>query len=94
MTRDQAKAILAHLDLIRHYAEGGDIGLRLHNYQGEFIKTVPQRHLVLSNLREDWTNLVRVKPRFVYNSTFGIHERSPRCLSEAIPESHIIEGEA
>jgi hypothetical protein len=94
MTREQARAILAHIDLIKHFAEGGDIGLRLHTHRGEYVHTVPQRHIVLGNLREEGTNLVRVKPRFTYNTKFGVHERSPRSWPETIPESHIIKGDA
>ena len=57
MTREQARAILAHIDLIKHFAEGGDIGLRLHTHRGEYVHTVPQRHIVLGNLREEGTKL-------------------------------------
>ena len=84
MTREQARAILAHLDLIRHYADGGEVGLRLPS------KTVRLKHICLSNLRVDGTNVVRVKSRYVFNKTLGMPEHKPWCFTEAIPETHII----
>lgn len=34
MTREQARAILQNIDLIRHYADGGDVGNRIIDYKG------------------------------------------------------------
>jgi hypothetical protein len=91
MTRDQAKAILANLDLIRHFADGGDIGHRLINCHGEFVYTSPTDKITLSNLRSDrMTGYVRVKTKLVWNSTCGMWERKKRAWPERIPESEII----
>lgn len=35
MTREQAKAIMDHLDIVRHYANGGDLEWRIHSKWGE-----------------------------------------------------------
>lgn len=90
MTREQARAILAHLDLIRHFADGGELGLRLRTHKGTFVKTVRQKHIVLGNLRVDGTNLVKVKSRYVFNKTLGVWEHKPWCFTESIPETHIL----
>lgn len=94
MTREQARAILAHLDLIRHYAEGGDVGHRMHNHRGEFLYTSPARGICLGNLRTDSTNYVRVKPRFVFDRANGSPVRRPRAFPERIAEHEIIDGGA
>lgn len=31
MTRDEAKAVLDNLDIVRHYASGGDLEWRIHD---------------------------------------------------------------
>ena len=92
MTRDQAKAILQNLDLIRHFANGGDLGHRLFNCKGEFVYTSPTQKIVLSNLRADkLTGYVRVKPRMAWNAETGIYERKPRYWPTKIKEAEIFE---
>lgn len=91
MTREQARAILAHLDLIRHYAEGGDVGLRMHDYRGTFLYTAPVRHICLTNMREDSTQLVRLKPKLAWNKTLGAYERKERAWPEKVSEQEIFE---
>lgn len=90
MTREQARAILAHLDLIRHFANGGEVGLRLHDYKGKFVQTYRAKHIVLSNLRENGTNLVKLKTRYVFNKTLGVWEHKPYGVTEPIPDFQII----
>ena len=94
MTREQARAILAHLDLIRHYAEGGDVGHRMHNCKGEFLYTAPARGICLSNLRADSTSYVRVKPRYVWDTAICSPVRHMRAWPERIGEHEIISEDA
>lgn len=91
MTRDQARAILANLDLIRHYAAGGDIGHRMINYRGEFLHTDVARHIVLGNLSTDGSHrYVMVKPKYRMDPETGGPVRVERCWPEKIQEGEII----
>lgn len=51
MTRDQAKAIIANIDLIRHFADGGDIGHRTYTCDGKFLGINPTRKIGTSDQR-------------------------------------------
>ena len=88
MTREQAQAIIAHLDLIRHFADGGDIAHKLIDCNGNHVRTTVCRNIVLSNLRPDHTNYVRVKARITYEN--GMWIRRARCFTENIPDSEIL----
>ena len=62
MTRDQAKALLNDLELIRHFAGGGDVGVVI-NGKYHFTSTI-----CLSNFRSDRPSLYvcRIeKPNFI-----------------------------
>jgi hypothetical protein len=51
MTREDCKRILDNLEVIRHFAEGGDIQSCLHNYTGAFVQwNPPSRTILLSCL--------------------------------------------
>lgn len=54
MNRDHCKAILANLDLIRHFAEGGDIGHRAPNCDGDMMP--------ISCARSDKSRRIKGKP--------------------------------
>jgi hypothetical protein len=92
VTRDQARAILANIDLIRHFAEGGDIGHRLFNCNGKFVYTSPTEKIVLSNMRPDkLTSYVRVKPKMKWNADLQMYERAQRHWPTKIKEAEIFE---
>ena len=92
MTRDQAKAILENLDLIRHYAEGGDIGHQLIRSDGRLAFISPARVLTLSNMKPGRpTNYVRVKAKFRWNPELQMYERATRAWPERIKRSEVIE---
>lgn len=81
-----------NLDLIRHFAEGGEIGHRLFNCRGEFVYTSPSQKIVMSNLRSDkLTNYVRVKPRLAWNSELQAYERKHRYWPTKVKEEEIFE---
>ena len=95
MTRNQARAILANIELIRHFAEGGDIGHRLIKCHGEHVYTSPTSKITLSNLRSDrLTGYVRVKSKYRWNPVLRLYERAERAWPERIKESEIIKEQA
>lgn len=89
MNRDQARAILQNIDLIRHYAEGGDVGHRLIDCKGNPVRICPTKSINLSGLYPDRNCLyVRVKPRFVMQD--GSLIRRGRCFTESIKPAEVI----
>lgn len=87
MTREQAQAILENIDIIRHYANGGDIGFRLHNYKGEYLGIHVSNKINLCNLRPGVTNLVMLKPRLRVSS-------EPQCINRVIRAWYTKVGES
>ena len=47
MTRDDCLKILENIDLIRHFANGGEVQHCLHTYKGEFVRWQPSRKTIL-----------------------------------------------
>lgn len=94
MNREQAKAILANIELIRHFANGGEIGYMRSNGRGEYIGTTLERSIVVSHLHAhpDLTRYVRLKPRMVYSQVTGRCEPSPRLWLKAIGKHEIMGG--
>ena len=90
MNREQAQAILQNLDLIRHFAEGGDIGHRVINYKGTQLRISTSKSILLCNLRpNDQSLYVKVRPRLVFRG--GVLVRRQRCFTETIRDSEVIE---
>lgn len=90
MNRDQARGLLANLDILRHFAEGGDIGHRLINYKGELVRITPTDKLNLSGISSVSTYYVKVKVKLRWNSNLQCYERVRRCFTEAISENEVI----
>lgn len=90
MNRKQAKGLIANLDILRHFAEGGDIGHRLFDYKGNMVKICPTDKLNLSNISIISTNYVKVKQKIRWNPILKCHERVSRHWHESIDENEII----
>jgi hypothetical protein len=92
MNRDQAKAIIENIDLIRHFAEGGEIGFRAFNCCGEPIAIWPSKSIILSNMFPGHHCLyVKVKAKMVWNSKLECYEHAPRHWPTKITEAEIID---
>lgn len=92
MNRLQAQAILANIDIIRHFAEGGDIGHRLIDCHGTQLYITPAKGIGLSGMSPGKHCLyVKVKPRFRWDENLKTYVRAPRYWPEKIKESEIIE---
>jgi len=91
MNREQCQAILAHLDLIRHFAEGGDIGHRAPNCAGEMMPIHVARGIGLSGLKPDGSTwYLRLKPRYRYDNRTKSMVRVPRSAPERPTMSEVI----
>lgn len=94
MNREQAKAIVAHIDLIRHFAEGGDVGHRLIDCYGHQVAIYPTHRINLGGLHVDGTYYVRVKPKLVWDRLLQKHVRKQRYYPETIPANEVLNGGA
>lgn len=90
MTRDQAKAIIANIELIRHFADGGDIGHRTYTCTGEFLGINPAHKINLCNLRVDERYYIRLKAKLVWNSECNGYVRRERHWPEKVPTNEAI----
>lgn len=90
MNREQARAILAHIDLIRHFAKGGDIGHRHINCKGDLVRISPTDKILLSGMQADSTFYVKVKARYETSKESGKPIRIRRCWTQEIYEHEII----
>lgn len=90
MNREQAKALLENADILRHFADGGDLGFRLFDYRGVLVKTVPVDSLNLSGISKVSTHYVMVKARLRWDANLQCYERVRRCWTETIDENEII----
>lgn len=91
MNRDHARAIMANIELIRHFAEGGDVGHRKINCAGEYLWTNPTNKIVLGNLSTDGTgNYVRLKAKYSWNPVLCTFERIERSTTSRVAESEIM----
>lgn len=89
MTREQARALLMHLDLVRHYADGGDVGHRLIDANGKTHGIYVSRGLNLSSLSPDRQCLyVALRPRYVIGPSGLV--RSPRGRNTKVRERDVI----
>lgn len=94
MNREQCQAILENLDLIRHFAQGGDIGHRLHDYRGVFVKLYPAKKINLGNLHPGaGTTYVKLKPKLRFNTRYGAWERVERTHYDNIGEHEVLPKE-
>lgn len=90
MNREQANSIIRNLELLKHFASGGEIGFRLHDYRGKYVKTYPSIRLNLSGLHEGGTHYVRLKAKLRYDPELGVHVRVQRSRLEPVHEHEII----
>jgi len=91
MNREQCRAILANLDLIRHFAENGDIGHRAPNCHGEMMQISIAKGIGLGGLKEDGSTwYLKLKPRYRFNNTTQKMERIMRYWPEVPTESDVI----
>lgn len=90
MNRKQATAILANLELLKHFAAGGDIGFRLYDYTGKYVRTYPTHKLNLGSLHEKGTQYVRLKSKLRYDPALGAHVRVERSKLDPVQESEVI----
>ena len=91
MNRDQAAGILENIDIVRHYAHGGDIGFRLHDYKGDLVGIYPARGLNLSGIAHGGTHYVMLKAKLAWNPFTRCFERKERCTLSNVSESEIIQ---
>lgn len=92
MTRDQAKAILKNIDLIRHFAEGGEIAHRLINCSGQQVAIYPTNKIVLTNMSPtDHCLYVMIKKRLRWNAQFQCYEHVPRYFPTKVKANEIID---
>lgn len=90
MNREQCQAILENIDLIRHFAEGGDVGHRLHDYRGVFVKIYPAKGVMVGNLHPGGTTYVKLKPKLRFNKHIGVWERVERTFYDDIGEHEVL----
>ena len=90
MTREQAQAILENIDIIRHYANGGDIGFRAHNYKGEYLGIRVSNKINLCNLHPGGTGLVMLKPRLRVSAEPQSISRIVRSWYTKVEENEVL----
>jgi len=91
MNRDHCKAILANIELIRHFAEGGDIGHQAPNCSGEMMPISVAKSIGLSGLKPDGSTwYLMLKPRYKFNSATQKMERVLRHWPEQPKAEEII----
>ncbi len=90
MNREQCRALLENIDLIRHFAEGGDVGHRLHDYRGVFVKIYPAKGVMVGNLHPGGTTYVKLKPKLRFNKHIGVWERVERTFDDDIGEHEVL----
>lgn len=95
MNRDHCKAILANLELIKHFAEGGDIGHQAPNCAGEMMPIAVARGIGLGGLKPDGSTwYLMLRPRYKYNTETKAMERIIRCWPQVPSVDDIIRCEA
>lgn len=91
MNREQCKAILANLDLIRHFAEGGDIGHRAPDCSGKMMPIHVARGIGLQGLHVDGgTYYLKLKPKYRVNNVTKGFDRVPWCWPSVPKDSDVI----
>lgn len=91
MTRDQAKAIMQNIDLVRHFAEGGEIAFRAFNHAGEAVAIWPAKGINITNMMPDKHCLyVKAKARMVWNAAIKNYEHVPRSYPTKLTEAELI----
>lgn len=90
MNRENCKAILANIELIRHFADGGDIGHQAKNCAGEEMPIHIAKGIGLGSIHPDGsTYYVRLKPHYVM-SPDGTPIRISRAWPETAKKSDVI----
>ena len=91
VNREQAKAILANIELIRHFAENGDIGHRAPNCKGEMMPISIAKGIGLGGLKPDGSTFyLMLKPKYKFNNHTQKMERVMRYLPEVPTENDVI----
>lgn len=91
MNRDQCKAILANIELIKHFAVGGDIGHQAPNCAGEMMPISIAKGIGLSGLKPDGSTwYLMLKPRYRYNAETKIMERLIRHWPQTPSSDEVI----
>lgn len=91
MNRDHCKAILANIELIRHYAEGGDIGHQAPNCVGEMMPISIAKGIGLGGLKPDGSTwYLMLKPKYKLNTNTKRMERVMRHFPEQPKPEEII----
>jgi hypothetical protein len=91
VNRDQCKAILANLDLIRHFADNGDIGHRAPNCRGEIMPISIAKGIGLGGIKPDGSTFyLRLKPKYKFNNHTQKMERVMRHWPEVPTENDVI----
>lgn len=91
MNREQCKALLVHIELIKHFAEGGDIGHQAPNCIGKMMPIAVARGINISALRTDGgTYYLMLKPKYKYNTVTKSMDRLVRSWPEVPHSDEII----
>ena len=91
MNRDNCKAILANLELIKHFAEGGDIGHQAPNCAGEMMPIACAKGIGLGGLKPDGSTwYLMLKPKYKYNMTTKSMDRIYRYWPEVPSADDVI----
>ncbi len=91
MNREQAKGIVANFDLIKHFAEGGEVGHRLIDCHGKQLYISPAKGIGLGGISPYGNCLyVKVKARYRWDPYLNAYVHAPRHWPERIRESEIL----
>ena len=91
MNREQCKAIMMHIELIKHFAEGGDIGHQAPDCTGKMMSIWPAKGIGLQGLRSDGgTYYLMLKPKYKYNNYTKQMDRITRCWPETVSPDDVI----
>ncbi len=91
MNRDNCKAILANLELIQHFADGGDIGHQAPNCAGEMMPISIAKGIGLQGLKPDGSTwYLMLKPRYKFNTRTKVMDRIVRNWPERPSDDEVI----
>ena len=91
MNREHCQAILKHIELITHFANGGDIGHQAPDCKGEMMPIHGAKGLGLGGLHKDGSTFyLMLKPRYKYNQRTKTMERVQRYFGSKINDDEVI----
>jgi hypothetical protein len=91
MNRLQCQSILNSLELIRHFAAGGDIGHRAPDCTGKMMPIYPAKSIGLGSIRPDGSSwYLMLKPKYKYNSVTKTMDRIERKYPDFISDDEVI----